>query len=110
MENRDFSGFVGKAVIFLLLLSLLVLFLYILGNYQFFLDGTQSLLLTVEKTATLFLAVCLLFMGILHITRKDISAVKRTVLFLVSLICAALSAGFSVFLSFILLWVGTAAR
>lgn len=39
------SSFVGRAVVFFFLTSVLALFLYILGNYQDFLDSTQLLLL-----------------------------------------------------------------
>ncbi|HET6452324.1 MAG TPA: hypothetical protein VFI08_13480 [Spirochaetia bacterium] len=39
------SSFAGRAVVFFFLTSVLSLFLYVLGNYQDFLDSTQFLLL-----------------------------------------------------------------
>ena len=39
------SSFAGRAVVFFFLVSLLLLLLYVLGNYQDFLDSTQLFLL-----------------------------------------------------------------
>jgi len=39
------SSFTGRAVVFFFIMSLVSLFLYILGNYQDFLDSTQLFLL-----------------------------------------------------------------
>ena len=45
--------FTGRAAAFCFLLSLLVLALYLLGNFQEFLDATQVLLLTTLRLALL---------------------------------------------------------
>jgi hypothetical protein len=45
--------FTGRAAVFFFLLSVLVLALYLLGNFQDFLDSTQVLLLTLLRLALL---------------------------------------------------------
>jgi hypothetical protein len=43
---RRVSSFTGRAVVFFFIVSMICLFLYILGNYQDFLDSTQLFLLS----------------------------------------------------------------
>jgi hypothetical protein len=40
------ASFTGRAVVFFFIVSALACFLYVLGNYQDFLDSTQALLLS----------------------------------------------------------------
>ncbi len=105
MEERKFDVFVQKTAIFLFLLVLLVLFFYIVGNYQEFLDETQILLLNIERTVTMLLAVCLIFTALLNITNTNGRTGGRVTVFFISLICAALSLFLSVFVTFILMLV-----
>jgi hypothetical protein len=45
------SSFVGRAVVFFFLASALLFFLYVVGNYQDFLDSTQLFLLTLLRVS-----------------------------------------------------------
>ena len=45
------SSFAGRAVVFFFVLSLLLCFFYIIGNYQDFLDSTQLALLAVLRVS-----------------------------------------------------------
>jgi len=51
------SSFAGRAVVFFFIVSLLCLLLYILGNYQDFLDSTQIFLLACLRVS-LSLEMC----------------------------------------------------
>lgn len=106
MEERKFEGFVQKAAIFLIFLVLMLLFFYMVGNYQNFLDGTQRLLLQAEKTAAMLLAVCLVFTGAASVTQKGRKSGKKILIFLIFLAGAVLSVILSLFGSFILTWAG----
>jgi len=105
MEERKFDVFVQKTTIFLFLLVLLILFFYIVGNYQEFLDETQILLLKIERTVTMLLSVCLLFTALLNITHTVGKTGRKITVFFISLIGAALSLFLSVFVTFILMVV-----
>jgi len=65
------SSFAGRAVVFFYIVSLLCLFLYILGNYQDFLDSTQLFLLlclrvnlSLEMITSVWLAGFLVYRGV----------------------------------------------
>ena len=45
------SSYTGRAVVFLFLLSALVCFFYVLGNYQDFLDSSQVFLLSILRVS-----------------------------------------------------------
>jgi hypothetical protein len=52
------SSFTGRAVVFFFLTSVLCVFLYVLGNYQDFLDSTQLLLLGCLRVSLSLQLVC----------------------------------------------------
>ena len=52
------SSFAGRAVVFFFIVSLLSLFLYVLGNYQDFLDSTQLFLLGCLRVSLSLQLVC----------------------------------------------------
>ncbi len=63
------SSFAGRAVVFFFVVSLISLFLYVLGNYQDFLDSTQFFLLGCLRVSLSLQIVCSIWLGGFLVTR-----------------------------------------
>ncbi len=77
------SRVLGRATVFFFLLSLLLLGLYLLGNFQEFLDSTQVFLLEMLKvtlTAEIFLGLCV--MVVLFVVRQSLAVLRLALTFL----------------------------
>ena len=90
------SSYTGRAVVFFFLISALLFFVYLLGNYQDFLDSTQSTLLSLLRVALslelltgAWLAVLLVYRGI---SERRVLAVRWVLLILSLFLCGALLA------------------
>jgi ABC-type transport system involved in multi-copper enzyme maturation permease subunit len=68
-DNKWFSQFLGKCALFLDLFSLILIFYYLLGNFQGFLDSTQKFLLSVLETVSLAGILVHAYMGIILVVR-----------------------------------------
>jgi hypothetical protein len=66
------SSFTGRAVVFLTAASALLLFLFIVGNYQEFLDSTQALLLSGLTGSLSLQVVCGIFLAVMLIRRSAV--------------------------------------
>jgi hypothetical protein len=90
------SSFTGRAVVFFFLLSALLVFFYMLGNYQGFLDSTQDLLLTllrISLSLELVTGVWLAGLLICRTITEHRFLIVRWLLLLISLgVCGALLA------------------
>jgi hypothetical protein len=88
------SSFAGRAVVFFFVLSALVCFLYVLGNYQDFLDSTQLFLLRILRASLeteIFCGVWLAAFLVYRNVREHRPFVARWVLLVLSLAsCLAL--------------------
>lgn len=88
------SSFTGRAVVFFFAISILLLFFYLIGNYQDFLDSTQLFLLSLlraslglELACGVWLAGFLVYRNV-HTHRRFL---LRWILLIFSLVsCAAL--------------------
>jgi hypothetical protein len=86
------SSFVGRAVVFLFVVSLLLCFFYVLGNYQDFLDSTQLFLLSLLRVSLgLELACGIWYAAFLawRNVRERRPYVVRWILLLLSLLCCS---------------------
>jgi hypothetical protein len=83
---------IGRAVVFFFVLALLLFALYLLGNFQEFLDSTQALLLRLLRPALLAeVLVALLYIVLLLVRARRRLLVGRLVLsFLSAVLCAGL--------------------
>ncbi|HET6487150.1 MAG TPA: hypothetical protein VFH83_12060 [Spirochaetia bacterium] len=88
---RRLSSFAGRAVAFFFVLSILLLYIYLVGNYQDFLDSSQIYLLSLlrislvlELASGFALAV---FLG-WRVARDHRPFVGRWLLLLGSMVCA----------------------
>ena len=86
------SSFTGRAVAFFFIISILLLFFYLIGNYQDFLDSTQIFLLSLlhvslgfELTCGVWLAGFLVYRN-RHEHRRSLF---RWILLILSLVCCA---------------------
>jgi hypothetical protein len=90
------SSFTGRAVVFCFLLSALLFFFYMLGNYQGFLDSTQVLLLSLLRISLTFELVTGAWLAILlvcrAITERRLLIVRWVLLILSLVLCGALLA------------------
>lgn len=86
------SSFTGRAVAFFFLLSVLLFFFYILGNYQDFLDSTQLFLLSVLRLS-LALELASGAYLVLFLIRRNIHERRpfllRWILLVISMACCA---------------------
>lgn len=110
MIEINFPGLVRKTTIFLLLLVLLVLFFYLLGNYQVFLDTTQSILLRIVRTASILLSASLVFAGVSNMARTGRGMGKKISMLVAALVVASLFLLLSVTVTFLLLWASPGGR
>jgi hypothetical protein len=88
------SSFAGRAVVFFFVLSLLLCFFYVLGNYQDFLDSTQLALLAVlrvslgcEIACGIWLAVFLVYRAVYE---RRVFVVRWVLLVLALIVCSGL--------------------
>lgn len=85
------SSFAGRAVVFFFIVALLSLFLYILGNYQDFLDSTQLFLLGCLRVSLSLQLVCSVWLAGFLVYR----AVQERRAFIVRWVLLAVSFGAS---------------
>lgn len=87
----------GRLTAFLALLSLLILFLYIIGNYQQFLDSSQLLLLKILETVSLFGAISgiyyIFFIFFIGLMEKKVMVLRLVLTILIILVCVFLFSG-----------------
>ena len=104
LRNSWLFSFIGRLTIFLAAFSLLLLFLYISGNYQDFLASSQVFILNILKTMTLLGAIFsiyyLILLFFLAIVRKQVF-IARFVFTIVSLTFTVILFGT---LSFLFSW------
>ena len=83
---------VGRAVVFFFVLSVAVFLLYLLGNFQEFLDSTQVLLLTLLRPALLMeVLLALLYLVLVLCRARQGLRVGRLILsFLSAVFCTGL--------------------
>jgi hypothetical protein len=83
---------IGRAVVFFFVLAALLFALYLLGNFQEFLDSTQALLLRLLRPALLAeVLLALLYIVLLLVRARRRLLVGRLVLsFLSAVLCAGL--------------------
>jgi hypothetical protein len=83
---------IGRAVVFFFVLAALLFALYLLGNFQEFLDSTQALLLRLLRPALLAeVLLALLYVVLLLVRARRRLLVGRLVLsFLSAVLCAGL--------------------
>jgi hypothetical protein len=99
------SSFMGRAVVFFFISSFAILFFYLIGNYQGFLDSTQLFLLAVLNVSLILhiiVAAYSLAFLIMRIAEKKRFSILRFLLLLVSMI---LSSGLLVFMRFLQSWL-----
>jgi len=61
-KYRTFSFYIRQVLLYLFFINLLLLFFFLLGNFQGFQDSTQSLILKVlEKSSLIYLFLAFLF-------------------------------------------------
>jgi hypothetical protein len=84
----------GRLTLFFILFALLVLFLYIIGNYQEFLDSSQLLLLKILEVVSLFGAI----IGMYYIFFLFFIALLEKKIFILRFILTFLSIIVSIFL------------
>lgn len=99
------SSFTGRAVAFFFTISILLLFFYLIGNYQDFLDSTQIFLLSLlhvslglELACGVWLAGFLVYRN-MHEHRR---LLLRWILLILSLVCCA---GLLVALRYVQQWL-----
>ncbi|MBN2049344.1 MAG: hypothetical protein JW760_02770 [Spirochaetales bacterium] len=107
MNNQLFEEWTKKAAALCAFLVFLSLTLYILGNYQSFLDATQERLLRFEKIAAMILAVCLGFLSFGFLREKNKPLPIRILFFLLTFILSVLAFSLSVAVTGILTWTST---
>jgi hypothetical protein len=86
------SSFMGRAVTFCFMISVLLLFFYIVGNYQDFLDSTQLFLLSLLRVSLgleLVLGVWLAGFLVYRNVRERRPFLVRWILLLLSLACCS---------------------
>ncbi|MBN2535314.1 MAG: hypothetical protein JXB88_20710 [Spirochaetales bacterium] len=87
----------GRLTIFFVLFSLLLLFLYIIGNYQEFLDSSQFLLLKLLEIISLFGAICgmyyIFFLFFIALLEKKILILRFILTILIIILCSILFTG-----------------
>ena len=98
----------GRLTVFFVLFSLLILFLYIIGNYQEFLDSSQFMLLKILEVVSLFGGISgmyyIFFLFFVAITEKKLM-VLRFVLTIISIfLCIFLFAGIKFLSSWFTYW------
>ena len=99
------SSFVGRAVVFFFMVSLLLCFFYVLGNYQDFLDSTQLFLLSLLRVALGLQLVCgIWYAGFLawRNTHEQRPHLVRWILLALSLFCCS---GLLLALRFVQQWL-----
>jgi len=99
------SSFTGRAVAFFFVISILLLFSYLIGNYQDFLDSTQIFLLSLLHVSLgLQLACGVWLAGFLAYRNKHEHRrfLLRWILLILSCVC---SAGLLVALSYVQQWL-----
>jgi hypothetical protein len=99
------SSFAGRAVAFFFISALLVLFFYLLGNYQDFLDSTQLFLLSLLNITLILQLVSGFYFAVflsIRSFRERRFFVLRTILLILSLI---FSAGLLVAMRFLQSWL-----
>jgi hypothetical protein len=99
------SSFAGRVVVFFFVMSLVLLFFYLVGNYQGFLDSTQLFLLAaLNVSLVLHLTVAVYFMAFLiaRVAKERRLLVLRFLLLLSSMI---FSAGLLASLRFLQSWL-----
>lgn len=87
----------GRLILFFVLFSLLILFLYIIGNYQEFLDSSQFLLLKILEVVSLFGGICatyyIFFLFFIVLVEKKL-LILRFILTIISIVlCIILFSG-----------------
>jgi hypothetical protein len=91
---RRLSSFTGRAVTYFFILSALLFFTYMLGNYQDFLDSTQVLILSALRVSLGLEIVCGLWLvGLLvyrNVRERRLFAVRWILLVLSVLCCSVL--------------------
>ena len=99
------SSFVGRAVVFFFVISLLLCFFYVLGNYQDFLDSTQLFLLSLLRVSLGLEIVCGIWCaGFLafRTARERRPFLVRWILLVLSLLCCS---GLLLALRFVQQWL-----
>lgn len=99
------SSFAGRAVVFFFISALLVLFFYLLGNYQGFLDSTQLFLLSLLHVLLVLQLVSGMNFAVLLVVRSIRERhffALRTILLLISL---AASFGLLTAMGFLQSWL-----
>jgi magnesium-transporting ATPase (P-type) len=105
-QNLWLPSVVGRMCIFLFFFSFLVLSLFLLGNFQNFLDSTLIVLLRMFEISSLLYVVAALYYGVLRI----VPAVRKTVPWktipvVLSLVGAAFLFALYLFFGFLLAWL-----
>ena len=99
------SSFAGRAVAFFFLISVLLLFFYLLGNYQDFLDSTQIFLLSLLHISLGLQLACGVWLGGFLVYRnmhEHRRFLLRWILLIASFVC---SAALLVALSYVQQWL-----
>ncbi len=88
------SSLASRAVAFFFLCSLLLLFLYLLGNSQDFLDNTQLFLLGSLRVTLILELVCGMYLAVLLVVRtvreRKVFVLRSVLLVLSMVVCVAL--------------------
>jgi hypothetical protein len=88
---RRLSSFAGRAVAFFFVLSLLLMYVYLLGNYQDFLDSSQTYLLDLLRVSLVLELACALALAVLlawRVASDHRPFVGRWLLLLGALVCS----------------------
>ena len=97
---------VGRMSLFLFFFSLLVLSLFLLGNFQNFLDSTQTMLLSIFETTSLLYIVAVLFNVVVRIVLAAQGRGKwRGLSAVLSLLGAAVFTAMYLFFGFLFAWL-----
>ena len=99
------SSFAGRVVVFLALASLFLFFFFLMGNYQDFLDTTQTLLLNLLRLSLLLQIVCTALYVPLLIYRCLSERKWYVPRWAVLLSSAVFSAALLLLLSYVQLWL-----
>jgi hypothetical protein len=86
------SSFTGRAVAFFFIVSILLLFFYVIGNYQGFLDSTQIFLLSLLHVSLGLQLACGVWLAGFLVYRnvhEHHRFLLRWILLIVSLVCGA---------------------
>ena len=109
-KNTFLENILQKTVYFLFIYSILLILLYLLGNYQFYLERTQYLLLSLLEITSLVGVIlgfyCLLYNVIFFVLIKiyKLPADKKVFRIIMNLIIIFISISIFILLKMLIVW------